>query len=681
MSTETLFWVIHIPLMVLFLIGLGDVISIWLRGGVEGARAASAGRKFLILLGQMLRAIFSRQLLLILKAFIVEAWFNRRLWQTSRWRWLSHFLLLNGFLLLMVLSGLAALSDKVLHHLFYLGHIPWIAMWYTADHPLIAFLNEVGGLMMTAGLLFYIFRRYVIRPSQLRTGAMDTWMVAALGLILLTGWIAEIVRLNAGYDGPAPYMAFIGYPLSRLVFGWNLPWKNLSDWLFLVHGLLTSVVIVTIPYSKFFHAVATALTATWDGVQQRMAELEEVKAPAPVDSSAFTFKQLVALDACTRCGECVSWCPTFAEKPELDSIVPLRKIETVRRFVRGQYGLRARFFGPYQPRPEELKSHSDGTYDCTLCGRCRVVCPARIQTRELWIAMRQDLVRQGVYPAIFDQLREIFLTKHNISGDDNANRLIWSQNLPEIPEGVRGRKGAEVAYFVGCVASFYPQCYSIPQSIVQLLEKVSASYTTLGGEEWCCGFPLIIAGMGDEALEAVRHNVETVRQTGARRLVASCPSCYHTWKHDYPRLLGEPLGFEVLHITELLAEFIRDGNLLPRPLEEVVTYHDPCDLGRTSGVYEAPREIIRAIPGITMVEMEHHHEYSLCCGGGGDVEMADKELVAAVARRRLAEAQATKAKILLSACQQCKRTLTAAARQEKVRIRIMDVVELLAQQV
>ena len=271
MDVETLFWIIHLPLMLLLLIGLVDVAGIWLRGRVEGADGASAGRKFIILLGRALRAIFSRQFPVILKAFITEAWFNRRLWRTSRWRWLSHFLLLNGFLLLMLLSGVAALADKVLHRLFNLGHVPWIAMWYTADHPVTALLNEIGGVMMTVGLLFYIFRRYLARPAQLRTGSMDTWMVVGLGLILLTGWVAEIVRLNAGYEGPAPYLAFIGYPLSRLVSGWNLPWEMLSEWLFLGHGLLTSVVIVTIPYSKFLHAVATALMATVSGVQQETA--------------------------------------------------------------------------------------------------------------------------------------------------------------------------------------------------------------------------------------------------------------------------------------------------------------------------------------------------------------------------------------------------------------------------
>ncbi|MBN1954985.1 MAG: (Fe-S)-binding protein [Anaerolineae bacterium] len=392
----------------------------------------------------------------------------------------------------------------------------------------------------------------------------------------------------------------------------------------------------------------------------------------------YTFQQLMELDACTRCGECVTWCPTFEAKSELDAITPLRKIETVRRFVRRERGLLARLFGAREPDPAALEGHSLGTYDCTLCGRCAIVCPVHIRTRDMWIAMRAELVDRGVYPPALDHLRQTLAAHYNISGDDNENRLIWSQNLPEIPAGVGGKTQAETVYFVGCVSSFYPQSYSIPQSLVKVMERAGVDYMTLGGKEWCCGFPLTIAGMGDATAEMARHNVEAVRRTGARQLVATCPSCYHTWKDEYPHLLGEPLGFEVLHATELLAQIV--DRLTFKPLEETVTYHDPCDLGRTSGIYDAPRNVIRAIPGVNFVEMEHHHEYSLCCGGGGDVEMADKELSAAVGKNRIAQAAAVEAKYLLSACQQCVRTLAGAARQEKVRVRTMDLVEFVARQ-
>ncbi|MGD8965886.1 MAG: (Fe-S)-binding protein [Anaerolineae bacterium] len=400
-----------------------------------------------------------------------------------------------------------------------------------------------------------------------------------------------------------------------------------------------------------------------------------------IAAARFGFRQLLELDACTRCGECVKWCPTFAEKQESDEITPLRKIERVRSFLRAQaLGPLGRLLGYRRATAETLQMFSEGTFDCTLCGRCAVVCPVNIDTRSLWIAMRETLIDQGVYPETFDHLREAVTTHYNISADTNADRLIWSQNLPEVPEGVGGKEQAETVYFVGCVASFYPRSYSVPQSMVEIFEQAGVDYLTLGGEEWCCGFPLIIAGMGDAAVEVMRHNLDAVRMTGAKRLVAACPSCYHTWKHEYPHILGEPLGLEVLHATEALEDIIDEGRIELRPFKRSVTYHDPCDLGRTSSIYEAPRNVIRAIPDINFTEMEHHHEYSLCCGGGGDVEMADKDLTAAVAERRVAEAAATEAQVVLSACQQCERTLAEAARRARIRVRAMDIADLIAKQ-
>ncbi len=397
-----------------------------------------------------------------------------------------------------------------------------------------------------------------------------------------------------------------------------------------------------------------------------------------LDLSLFSFKQLMELDASTRCGECIKWCPTFAVA-ERDEITPLDKIHTLRSFVKGQYGgFLARLFGNRPPTEEGIKRWSRGTYDCTLCGRCAVVCPVHLDTRSLWIAMREQLVKLGSYPQVMENLRANVAAQYNISGDPAQDRLIWSENLERVPEGVRGKEQAEVVYFVGCTASFYPLTYVIPQAFVQILEKAGVDFATMGAEEWCCGFPLIIAGMGSAAKELIAHNVAAVRKLGAKTLIAACPSCFHTWAHTYPEVLGEPLGFEVKHTTQWLEKLIADGQIRLGPFDRPVTYHDPCDLGRTSGIYDAPRNVIRAIPGIKFKEMAEIREYALCCGGGGDVEMADTELVAAVSKRRLQQAQATEAQVLLSACQQCKRTLTAGTRREKVRMQVWDVVELVA---
>ena len=233
-----------------------------------------------------------------------------------------------------------------------------------------------------------------------------------------------------------------------------------------------------------------------------------------------------------------------------------------------------------------------------------------------------------------------------------------------------------MAIVVGCVASFYPMVYGIPQAMVQVMDRAGVDFATLGGEEWCCGYPLFTAGMEDLVADLMAHNVARVREMGAKTLVTTCPSCHYTWAHLYPLFDPSPLGFEVLHASQYLARLLEEGELRLGSFEQVVTYHDPCDLGRKSGVYDAPRQVIEAVPGIEFREMGATRENALCCGGGGDVQIVDESVTAAVADRRLGQAQRTGARVVLSACQQCKRTLMAAARRNKVRVRVMDIAEL-----
>jgi heterodisulfide reductase subunit D len=400
-----------------------------------------------------------------------------------------------------------------------------------------------------------------------------------------------------------------------------------------------------------------------------------------IDLAHFTLRQIMEMEACTRCGECIEYCPTFAEAKNED-IHPLQKISRTKTFWKADHlGLLARLFGMKSATAEDMAAFSKGVYQCTLCGRCHVVCPVQIDTRQLWISMREMLVDMGFYPDPLNRLRDMVTTYHNISGDPNENRLGWSSNMAAVPQGMDRRQHAEVVYFMGCVASFYPMVYSVPQSFVSLLDRAGIDFTTMAGDEYCCGFPLMIAGMSQDAHDLMRHNVERVRALGAKKVVAACPSCYHTWCHEYPEMLGEPLGFEVVHETEFLADLVADGAFQLKPVDKVVTYHDPCDLGRTSGIFDEPRDILSAIPGLTFVEMKDNRENSLCCGGGGDVEMADADTAKAVGRSRILQAQETGAQFVITACQQCKRSLLGAARAEKIRIRTLDISELLLESV
>jgi heterodisulfide reductase subunit D len=259
---------------------------------------------------------------------------------------------------------------------------------------------------------------------------------------------------------------------------------------------------------------------------------------------------------------------------------------------------------------------------------------------------------------------------HNLSQEDNAERGEWRDLLTNLPEHAFEKDRAEVAYFVGCVASFFPMVQAIPKNLATILDGAGTDFAILGGEEWCCGFPLIAAGLPEKAHDMISHNLEKVKALGAKRMVFSCPTCYRTWAEHYGS------GLELFHSTQFLQTLIGEGTLRLGKVEETVTYHDPCDLGRNAGEFEAPRNILKAIPGLKLVEMENNRARSICCGGGGNVEMADAELSAAVAHRKLDEVLKTGARTVVSACQQCVRTMKSQARREKRDIEVLDITDM-----
>ncbi|KLU60638.1 anaerobic glycerol-3-phosphate dehydrogenase subunit C [Peptococcaceae bacterium CEB3] len=371
---------------------------------------------------------------------------------------------------------------------------------------------------------------------------------------------------------------------------------------------------------------------------------------------------------CGRCGSCRNVCPVYQEI-KWESSSPRGKITLAKDvFLKHKHNKMTEFY-------------TQRLLECTLCGKCEEICAAGIHTRGLWLDLRESLRETGRLHPNFRHLGEQIATTHNISATANEYRLDWTDDLDDF-EVPQSKDGSEVAYFVGCVSSFYPQLADIPQSIVKILEQAPVKYTVLGGEEWCCGFPLISAGMSGEAQELARHNIEKVRALRVKTLITGCASCFHTWSQEYPLLLGkskQDLGFEVLHVTEYFARLLQEKRLMPAGLSETVTYHDPCDLGRNSGVYEDPRVILQAIPGLDYVEMFHNRELADCCGGGGNLQMVDSGLSQAIAGRRVRAAVETGASILVSACQQCVQTLRDAARKEKLALEVMDVTELLWQ--
>ena len=358
---------------------------------------------------------------------------------------------------------------------------------------------------------------------------------------------------------------------------------------------------------------------------------------------------------CTRCGFCLPNCPTYTVK------------RTEAYTARGRNAVtRALIEGRLELTPELAKA----VYSCLGCGACTVACFPSIKTAEAITADRECMVEAKLHPQILEKLLESLNEYQNISGEDQEERGDWRELIRGAPEDAFEKDKAEYVYFVGCVASFFPLAQGIPAKMAQLMDRAGLDFAILGGEEWCCGFPLVGAGMAEEMVRLREHNQAKVQALGAKKAVFSCPSCFHTWSHFYETKA------ELLHSSQLLAELLKDGRLELSPVRMTVTYHDPCDLGRNSGVYEEPRQVLAAIPGLELVELPNNRSLTNCCGGGGNVEMVDPDLAAAVAAKKVEEIMSTGAEAVVSSCQQCLRTILTSVRRQKLDLKVYDLTDI-----
>lgn len=380
------------------------------------------------------------------------------------------------------------------------------------------------------------------------------------------------------------------------------------------------------------------------------------------------------MSACTRCQACVQRCPAVlaAGDGHLSAIYRVEKIIGI--IKRRSGGALARLLGKKPLSDKQLAGFSETVFRCTLCGNCQQVCPVGIGLKDLWIDLRRDLVAAGTYPDKIDAIESNLKNSRNVFNEDNEERAEWVEDLDDPPEDMFLRDTAEVVYFTGCTAAFFPAAQKIALAMAQIFEAAGVDFTLLGEDEWCCGFPMLGAGLESGLDEMMTHNIQAIQDREARKIVFSCPSCYHMWRTHYPYAAH---GIEIFHSTRFLASLISHGRIGFKPLDRTVTYHDPCDLGRGSNEYEAPRKIIQSIPGVTFVELASNRDACNCCGGGGNLEMIDADLSAGIAAAKIEEVQATGADIVVTSCQQCVRTMLTFVRRNKIPLEVMDITEFI----
>ncbi len=347
---------------------------------------------------------------------------------------------------------------------------------------------------------------------------------------------------------------------------------------------------------------------------------------------------------CNRCGFCQAACPTY-EVLRRESVTARGKIQLLRAVSEGRL-----------PLSGEI---SRRLYYCLDCRSCRQQCPGGVHTNEIFAIGRQALAGSGLLPAPAHDLAARLAESHNILGQPNENRERWSHTWP-------GQGQAQALYFMGCVSALAHDMEEVATAFGQVLLQGGQEFRVLGGEEWCCGHPLLAAGLFEEFEKVRDHNLARVREWGVKTIYFNCPSCYLVWWREY-----QTEGLELVHSTELLARWVAEGRLTFEPLDIPVTYHDPCDLGRGMGIYDPPREVLRSIPDLSLVEIESNRQEGLCCGGGGIYETTHPDEAGQVTYRLAQALERTEAEAVITACPKCLRMI-----RDQTRTMVADILQL-----
>ncbi|PKM79933.1 MAG: hypothetical protein CVU89_15825 [Firmicutes bacterium HGW-Firmicutes-14] len=397
----------------------------------------------------------------------------------------------------------------------------------------------------------------------------------------------------------------------------------------------------------------------------------------PVDK--LSPRRLMCLDACTRCGECQNWCPVYS-LTENEKVTPRAKIKNLKAILKAQNG----FWGLFKSEipPDTMSDFLTGLYECSCCNQCHFVCPSRIDTVELWENVRAAMFISGLGPIPEQRTFCQNLVKYgNPFKKEQSARADWIEDglqdgtLLQRPELITENK-ASVLLFIGCTATFDEKVNKIAKHTVNILSKAGIKFGILGTEENCCYGKL--RRMGDPTFtQLAQKNIEKLNDLGIDTLVSACAGCFKTLYSDYPKVGRQK--YKIYHLSEYLDMLIRQGQIkFEVPVPGQVTYHDPCLLGRHNNIYDAPRHVIEAIPGMELVEMERVRQFSRCCGVGGGLKIANHDLQEAASVRRIKDAEETGAEYLTTPCPTCYAGLLGGALKAESQIKVIHMAELAA---
>jgi Fe-S oxidoreductase len=586
---------------------------------------------------------------------------------------LVHAFIFWGFLVLFptIFMAIAAIVDRE-EPLPSRSPLGWLESqgWY-------ALLVDVFASLVFLGVLAAFAIRKIQRPrrfegSHLREADLILLLIAGIVTTLLL-WHATLIALDVN-PWPADWTP-VSDALSGL-FGDDTTTEVLERAFVWAHVLLILGFLAYLPHSKHLH-IATAAINVFFGRTRARGRLEPLDFESEDEAAMrfgagtvadLTWKQMLDAMSCTECGRCQDVCPAFATGKELSPKLLVMGIRD-QLFAEGHAALAGESLSPLVPNAVT----DDVVWDCVTCGACVHECPVSIEHIDHIVDLRRNLVMvESRLPGDTESMLRDVERGGNPWGKPQSERASWADGL-DVRVLEPGDRPPEYLYWVGCAASFDERARTAAVSTVRLMQAAGLDVAILGPRESCTGDPARRAGNEYVFQSYAQANVETLNGAGVTKIVASCPHCFNTLRHEYPDFGGD---YEVVHHSELLADLVERGKLSPTRGSAPITYHDSCYLARHNDVLDAPRDIVARIG--RPLEMVRSGKRTFCCGAGG-AHMWMEERGRQINEERVREAAATGAETLAVACPFCTVMLDDGVRQTGSELRVADVSTLLVE--